>query len=229
MSEFDDILRKTAINLDTGEPYTEAEWKIRDAEVAAERERSAFEERNEAWKARKLRLVEAGLAERHLGELFSRKVEENPAIRKVAQITDDGVFVMSGNVGCGKTFAAHVWLLDAMNVPPLEWKSSGIRFVTASWFARASRYEGDKFALCQSARKLVIDDLGVEYADSKQNFLVDLDELLDLRWRKGCPTLVTTNLVMGEFKERYGQRIYDRSRGEDRWMNVKHESMRGRR
>ena len=227
MSEFDDILRKTAMNMDTGKPYTDEEWKTRDEKVAAHRERRAFEEKNEAWQARKLRLVDKGLAERHLGEIYGKQVVENPAIRKLPKITGDGVYVMSGNVGCGKTFAAHVWLLDAMNVKPLEWKSNGIRFVTASWFARASRYEEDKFALCQSAKKLVIDDLGVEYADTKQNFLVDLDELLDLRWRNGCPTLVTTNLVREDFKERYGQRIYDRSRGEDRWMSVPHESMRG--
>ena len=229
MSEFDDILRKQCINLDTGEPYTDEEWAAKDAKVAAERERNAFEAKNEAWQDRKERLIARGLAPRHLGELYGKKVVETPAIRKVATVTDDGVYVLSGNVGCGKTFAGHVWLLDAMNVEPLEWKSSGIQFITASWFARASRYEaeGGKFALCQSARKLVIDDLGVEYADSKQNFLVDLDELLDLRWSKGYPTLVTTNLVREDFQERYGQRIYDRSRGEGRWMSCPHESMRG--
>ncbi len=101
--------------------------------------------------------------------------------------------------------------------------------VTAASFARESRYGkgAGKFELLAKPNRLVIDDLGREFYDEKGSFQVDIDELIDLRWRSKRPTLITTNLTSSDFKSRYGQRIYDRSRTSGAWRNVKHESLRG--
>ena len=50
--------------------------------------------------------------------------------------------------------------------------------------------------------RLVLDDLGVEYADDKGSFRVDFDELMDMRWKSNSATLITTNLNQGDFQKR---------------------------
>lgn len=206
---------------------SEEEWAERDSKIAEAEAAREKREKVEAWKKTKLELRQNGLALRHLEILFSGAFVPTPALEAVKQLSGEaGLYVLSGNVGCGKTLAAHAWMLEGA---PSGWKSRGIRLATASWFARTSRYGGggEKFALLSEPAKLVLDDLGVEYADEKESFLVDLDELLDLRWRDKSLTLLTTNLGEQDFRERYGQRIFDRVRGERRWFNVRHESLRG--
>jgi DNA replication protein DnaC len=137
-----------------------------------------------------------------------------------------GVWCLSGNPGCGKTFAAHLWAIG-------EGHHRGGRIVTASAFARMSRYpvDGapDKFETFAEPERLVIDDMGVEYADQRGSFLADIDELINLRWSSERGTLITTNLSMDEFKERYEERIADRIRDRGGWVNVGAESLRGQR
>jgi len=205
-------------------------WEQRDAEVQKLIDAKRREDALENWKATKARLLDRGLAERHLEVLFKGDVKQTPALDAINAFGGDGICIISGNVGCGKTLAAHSWLLDAANVEPRDWSARGIRMVTAAWFARTSRYanrEEDKFNALTEPRRLVVDDLGVEFNDEKGSFRVDVDELLDLRWRAKLPTVITTNLASEEFKERYGLRLYDRARGQGTWQNVKHESLRG--
>jgi DNA replication protein DnaC len=59
---------------------------------------------------------------------------------------------------------------------------------------------------------MVIDDLGVEYLDKNGNFLQRLDELIDERYSNYRQTIITTNLNVKAFKERYGERVADRIR-----------------
>ena len=206
---------------------TDEEWDERDAKVKAEAERARFVARNKAWADKKRALLDRGLALRHLQNLVSSPLTPTPAMDAIRSIDCDGTYVLSGNAGCGKTHAAHVWLLEAHKLDRFEWKASQVRMATAAWFARQSRYGNDKFELLSEVPRLVLDDLGVEYADSKQSYLVDFDELLDLRWRAGLPTLLTTNLDQEEFYERYRDRIFDRVSDDGRWFNVDHPSMRG--
>lgn len=222
MSEFDDMIKRL-----TGTEYTDAEWVERDAQILEDRQKAGREERSVEWQKRKQGLIDKGLAKRHLSEIYRGQIKQIPAIAAVKNIGSDGVYVLSGNVGCGKTFAAHVWLLDALGGKPERWRVRDIRFATATWFARTSRYGQGKFEDLGKPGRLVLDDLGVEYADENKSFLVDLDELLDMRWSNGYPTLVTTNLTDTNFQARYGARLYDRMRGAGRWRNVKHKSMRG--
>lgn len=207
---------------------TDEEWDANDARVKAEIEKERFAARGREWGELKRELLSRGLAKRHLRNIVSAELVRTPSVEAISKMRGDGAYILSGNVGCGKTHAAHVWLLDAENIDRLSWEPARVRMVTAAWFARQSRYGNDKFDLLSSVPRLVIDDLGVEYADEKQSYLVDFDELLDLRWRDGKPTLITTNLDDTEFRERYHGRIFDRVCDEGRWFNVTHLSMRGR-
>lgn len=203
----------------------------RDEEIQAMRDKEQRLLEWEEWQGKKQSFLDRGLCLRHLEFCYSEtNPKQNPAMDAAAALgVSTGLFVMSGNVGSGKTQAAHYWLLDAFNRKPREWHPAGIRMATTAWFARTSRYakDGDKFDLLAKPRKLVLDDLGVEFADKGGSFLVDLDELLDLRWSSKSATLLLTNLDADEFKSRYRKRLYDRARGEGRWFDVKHPSMRG--
>ena len=77
------------------------------------------------------------------------------------------------------------------------------------------------------ASRLVIDDLGEEFNDTKGNFLAVLDETISDRVANERPTVITTNLDVDKFRDRYGRRITDRIRGDGRWVAFAGESMRG--
>ncbi len=204
--------------------------KERDAEIEAQRANDRLKERNRDWVALKCRLLNRGLALRHLRNIVRQPLEATPAVQALAGLGKDGIYVLAGNVGCGKTHAGHVWLLDAQQRDQFDWQPGRLRMATAAWFARQSRYGAtDKFDLLAEPERLVIDDLGVEFADNRQSYLVDFDELLDLRWRAQRPTLLTTNITRDKFRERYGERIDDRVRDGSggHWFDVKHPSMRG--
>ena len=122
------------------------------------------------------------------------------------------MLVLSGGVGTGKSTAA-AWFTYARRT----WKPL---FMRAATFARISRYDKEKTSAWESAGTLVLDDLGAEYADSKGNFLADLDELIDWYYADRRPLIITTNLDIKSFRERYGGesgRISSRIREAGAW------------
>lgn len=127
------------------------------------------------------------------------------------------VAVLSGPAGTGKTVGAAAWALKRREL---------IAFVRASTFAASSRYDAEKRARWYEADGLCLDDLGAEYADTKGNFLVDLDELVDTFYADRRPLIITTNLTAPMFKARYGARIEDRIRECARWFVIGGESGR---
>lgn len=215
-------------DLNLQDHLNDEEWVARDAEIDAERERAAKAARSMALSA----LDERGLPFRKGQEVLQAMgagLIATPTVQALDGF-ESGICVISGNVGCGKSFGAIAWLMvDRMPV-------SRIRFAKASWFARTSRYNKDfqlndtpvdKFTLLAQPHKLVIDDLGVEYADSKSSFLVDFDEMLDMRWESGKATVITTNMDAKQFRERYQERITDRIRDCGGWFDVGRPSLRG--
>jgi DNA replication protein DnaC len=226
MSEYSEVLKS---HLEK-QNLTEEEWAKRDKEIEDKRIAADKREKLQAWQAKKELLLESGLTERHLAFCWNGKGSDCPAMATLDKLTTSGLSIISGNVGCGKTQAMHYWLLGGRNSPYTEWTHRGILRVTAAWFARSSRYAKDssKFDLLKNPRRLVIDDLGVEFSDKAGSFLVDLDELLDLRWASNGETVICTNLPEQVFRDRYKRRIYDRVKGEGRWHDVKHPSWRGK-
>ena len=198
---------------------SDEEWAARDRRVAEEQFRRDEERRRKQGEQDSAILIANGLSPRHLGI----GTYQTPALDAVTRLPP-GIWVLSGNAGCGKTTAAHAWLL----VPWADVRPSAhqLMLVTSQEFARTSRYEG-KIERCADPARLVVDDLGVEYLDQRGSFLSDLDELIDLRWRREHPTLITTNLDAGEFKARYGLRLESRIRDEGGWLNVGGPDLRG--
>jgi DNA replication protein DnaC len=131
-----------------------------------------------------------------------------------------GILVLSGDPGCGKTFAAVKWIVDYVN-DDSHWPQPGSAmqlrgrqpvFVTAAALARWDRYEQEPMAKLLRAPRLAIDDLGAEYLDKNGFYAALLDEVLNERYAARVPTLLTTNLPVDEFKARYGERIAGRIR-----------------
>ena len=207
---------------------TAEQWAEQDARVRRELAQEAAQARCEQWQVTRTALLEQGLSARHVDELVdpARVTLDTPALVALPG-QRVGISVLAGNVGSGKTYAAHCWLLQSWQDDPATWTPHGLRMVTAPAFARGQRYGEDKFTALAKAKRLVVDDMGTEYADPNGSFLVDFEELVDLRWRAKLPMLIITNLDKIDFKERYGERIADRIRSEGRWISCKRESLRG--
>ena len=101
-------------------------------------------------------------------------------------------------------------------------------FVTSARLSRWDRYDRDEMNRLLRADRLVIDDLGSEYADVKGNFNAILDELVSDRHGNRRPLVITTNLNGEAFKARYDDRIADRIREVGRFVSIKWSSMRKR-
>lgn len=138
------------------------------------------------------------------------------------------ILVLAGDVGRGKTVAAAWWLIEAAAARrrPL--------FVSAARLSRWERYDPAEMDRLLLASRLVIDDLGEEFNDTKGNFLAVLDETIADRVANRRPTVITTNLtavdMFGAKPEdggRYGIRIRDRIRESGRWQSFAGPSMRG--
>jgi len=139
----------------------------------------------------------------------------------------DGTRVLSGTRGVGKTVAAVMWLLAGRE--PSEYSETREpRFIDGSQLARWPRYDDEAMTTLELARALVIDDLGVEYADQRGSTAATLDALVNARYSRQLPTMITTNLPAVEFKARYGERVADRIRESGSFTEICGKSMRGR-
>lgn len=137
------------------------------------------------------------------------------------------MIVLAGHAGTGKTTAVTWYGLQAHvggGYPP--------KFLTAAKFFRMSRYDGERDPYLK-ASELVLDDLGAEYLDAKDNVVVDFDELVNGFYAECRLLILTTNIrfVTPEqrakhkapstevtFQDRYGVRVVDRLRQCGRWV-----------
>lgn len=149
----------------------------------------------------------------------------------------DWCLVLSGQKGCGKSVAAGfalTALAGARGKLPTVWDAerSAERRLRAWWtsaeLAAIGSFNGELEALCEFTGPLVLDDLGVEYADAKGFFSQLLDRLIDARYREYSPTVITTNLNAADFKQRYGERLIDRLREGGKFVALGNaQSLRG--
>jgi len=145
--------------------------------------------------------------------------------------------VLSAQPGTGKSTAAGVWLwlrtagvvgfnaCERVTRPDLGTSANAQRWFSASEIAAASGFDGSVDSLC-AMRALVFDDLGTEYTDRRGYVKTRLDVIIDSRYREFRPTLITTNLNVGSFRERYGERVADRLREGGAWFEFQAGSMR---
>ena len=119
--------------------------------------------------------------------------------------------VLTGGTGLGKTF-----LLRAMAERLIE-RDKNVLVISAYRMLdmlRKSYFENDGSAAeLTDAEILMIDDLGSE--PLMQNVTIEqLFYLLNERQNRGLSTVVSTNLDMAKFRERYTERIASRLRGD---------------
>jgi DNA replication protein DnaC len=198
------------------------EWAERDAtarriaaaeEAEKEKKRSVELEKvklSTGIPAKFLKLVEAGV--RETGPMAEALIE----VRKAPF----DILVLAGDVGRGKTSAASWWLMQALH------DRNRPLFVTGPRLARWERYDNAEMTKILSPCRLVIDDLGEEFNDTKGNFLTLFDEILADRAGNHRPTIITTNLLAPSFKLRYGQRVQDRIRESGRFQEFMGPSFR---
>jgi DNA replication protein DnaC len=117
--------------------------------------------------------------------------------------------ILSGGVGSGKTVAACLRMDNHFAENPSYFRHDGL-FVDASDFARINRYDQDAIDKLAKIDFLIIDDLGIEFADTNGNFLCGLLDVVTKRCRERKHTIITTNLNRPDFERRYDARILDR-------------------
>lgn len=177
-------------------------------------------------------LTQSGMPIRALDAL--KGTRDTEAMRATSAVPS-GVLLLSGPAGTGKTVAAvamaHRHMTKAMADNPERTKEYPQRtalFVRAVTAARMSAYGAethDAVGQITSARLLILDDLGAEFASPVWDML--LFEILDVRHGDMRPTIITTNLGRDALRERYGQRFAERIRegGSVHYLNG--DSMRG--
>lgn len=186
---------------------------------AAGREAAAAREAREAREsieARNARLVSYGMPTRDLESMTMATLDDGDAKRAIDRFVErhsalrkQHVLVISGAPGSGKTCAAAYWLtLRGAKHPHVATREP--LFMTAAKIARTSSFDDTKLERIELAEKLVIDDLGVEYADDKGALASKLDMIIDARYEHLLPTVITTNLDAQRFKSRVGARIVSR-------------------
>jgi DNA replication protein DnaC len=161
---------------------------------------------------------------------------ETSALARVRDL-EDGILVLSGKAGCGKTVAAARWLLDWVDVAMQ--KRTALRdswnrpiqnacplFTTAIKLSRSDHYDDEKMGRLFTCHRLVLDDLGAEYLDGKGFFMSSLDEVINERYQRRLPMIVTTNLPAEDFKARYGERVADRVREAGVFVSIAESSHR---
>jgi DNA replication protein DnaC len=187
------------------------------------------------WRVNQMEKIGIPAAFRELGE--SGDVKDTEAL-VAARLTGTGVVVLSGKPGCGKSAAACVWLREAFLAKGAEDRYPSFSpygdppcfplFVTSARLSRWERYDNAQMDKLLKADRLVVDDVGAEFADAKGNFNAILDELVSDRHANRRPLVMTTNLDATAFKARYDERIADRIREVGRFVSLDGPSMRKR-
>lgn len=157
--------------------------------------------------------------------ILTGKVKATPASALVWRLAarEGRLLVLRSPPGRGKSVAG-AWALS---------EHAGL-FIASSALAIAPRREENSHdvpanvldARMRTCGLLVVDDMGVEHSPS--GFAVArLDAIVTYRWDAGKSTLLTTNLQLKDFVERYGARIASRIDGDPLgWQELGGNDMR---
>lgn len=237
---------------DTPEATKSLVSRLPDGWEEAERKREEEERRAEEEQRRVATLTHFGRSEMpapvRVVDTVSGVLVETKAVERVREWvekrkTDPHLWclVLSADKGAGKTTAAGLWLRDLWlwmcRAYEETWKPRYYNgapdkpepaWVSISKFARLGAYDGEFDKVCSHEGPLVLDDVGLEYLDTKGWLLQAIDAFVDARYSQCRPTLFTTNLSAAQFKERYSGRVVDRMREGGQFFEFRAESMRGK-
>ena len=135
---------------------------------------------------------------------------------KCIQIEDNsGLYVTDDFIVTHNTYAVAALLRVFRGLDPQFW------YFPALCGALLDREHGrDVLESVKNAWLLALDDFGAEYLKSGGLLDAFIDELFWHREGNGLPTILTTNLMPGELKDRISDRIADRLKGEWGWLRV---------
>ena len=183
-----------------------AEWDTLEAEAKKHRELEAWGER-------------AGIPQRTLRAALSAREEAPILLTREWLATSKTWLVLMGGVGTGKSVAA-AWALLQSRPKRCMWETA------VGLAARAGGFDGQTHALrLKGCDVLVVDDLGVEHSSEFGRSV--LAEVLLHRHEEGLSTVLTTNLSGAAFRERVGERLADRIRGDCATRAFGGDSLRG--
>lgn len=204
--------------------YRAEQEKLEAERVAFERDQREREAARAA-EARDQRRRDAGIPERVIRLLNGglRETEALTVTRRFVAERRKTFLVLGGGTGPGKTVAAG-WSVD---------RDGGV-LVKAMQLTRAGTYGDEAEAFWRrlhGASVLALDDLGMEPRDEKGWAEANLAALLDDRYDAEAPTVITTNLTLAQFDERYlssdGGRLRDRFAEAGVFFWLRGESLRG--
>ena len=111
--------------------------------------------------------------------------------------------ILCGDVGCGKTYLACC-ILNKI----IDDYTSSVRFITEYDFLNGYMQSNNKDSYIReyaSCSLLVLDDFGTKcFNKSKPNgYLTYINDLIDARYKKGYPIIITTNLGRDFFLQKH--------------------------
>jgi DNA replication protein DnaC len=116
--------------------------------------------------------------------------------------SDDIFLLLTGRVGIGKTYACYAGIIER--------NGGGVYHKAVRLGQLLFSDKVKTIADMEDTGLLILDDIGTEIITDKQWFNSILDSIIDYRYEWMHQTILTTNLTMGEFKSRYGERIMSR-------------------
>jgi DNA replication protein DnaC len=187
--------------------------------------------RERAWKH--LATAE-GVPLKHQAYAFETS-ERTPAIEVADRYRNGdlylcGCVILYGRPGCGKTVALRAAFRDAILEKTRDESTEVIRFYD---FPRLISLLLDRDARkktlldCRRADELILDDLGSSHFKPGTMVQGLVEEIFVHREQHQSPMLASTNLSPKQFRAAFGERVYDRLRGEwGRWVDVDRPSLR---
>jgi len=188
----------------------------REEEEAYKRKLEHQEEQRNIDKLKNLSLIDAKLKNARFNTYSVTK--ENERVLKIARnyvhqfssmYKNNQGLMFWGGVGTGKSFTAAVIANELLERQCSVIMTSFVKLLDE--MGSNERTNDDYIKRLNSAKLLVIDDLGVER--STNYALEKVYDIIDSRYRNGQPVIITTNLTIDEMKNcediRY-IRIYDR-------------------
>jgi DNA replication protein DnaC len=186
--------------------------------------------------ARLKRLLVAGVPEKFAKPILGGASEKSACLDRAEAFlsSSDRTLVLSGAPGCGKSHAASFVVARSLDVCHLHGDTSGDelghavyrRMADVAQLEKFGRYQADDLRALERGCLLVLDDLGVEVVDER--LLSAIDGIVDARYAAGRRTVMTTNLEPSRFRQRYGERVYDRIRESGAIFVSTEPSRRGR-
>ena len=205
-------------------------WEARDAAVKAQRAKVLAEQQADEDFHLRRRLVDWGIPVKDVERVVLSTLKDTKPYEEAKRFEgntdpDKCILVLAGSVGCGKTTAA-AWWLSQPGPKSVYLKTVDPLFIPTFRLERLSRYSDKDMYRVEKARRLVVDDIGTEFTDSKGNFLTLLRGIVDARYADRLPLLTTTNLNADQFVERYGDRTISRLREVGVFREIKAKDLR---